>query len=242
MSISQPMRWQEAPAPEHVSASTRGYAGHKWLDLVLVDDHPLVLEGLARAVQRHQMRAVAQVVASAEALLYLDSHNVDLLVVDLRLRGESGLDLVERVHKRQPALPIAVLTSYEDHAAANQAIRAGARGFLLKDALSDELVQRLRGIAEGDLVIDHRVADAVLKPTDITLTAQELRILAMVADGETNREIGAALHMSPYTVKDHLTRSMRKLGTRTRAETVARATREGVLTDFSPTLKTLKSS
>lgn len=224
---------QEGPSSSREAGSdARRSSQSTVLDVVLVDDHPLVLEGLGRAVARRQMRAVAQVVSSDEALSYLSTHRADLLVVDLRLRGESGLNLVEQAHRRLPSLPIAVLTSYEDRIAAKRAIRAGARGFLLKDALSDELVQRLRSIAEGDLVIDHRVADAVLSPQDITLTGQELKILTMVATGNTNREIGNTLHMSPYTVKDHLTRCMRKLGSHTRAEAVAKAAQEGLLQDL----------
>lgn len=205
--------------------------GHKTWELALVDDHPLVLEGLSRSIQRYGMRVIAHFVSSSEALSFFDSNDVDLLVVDLRLRGESGLDLVAHVHKRKPWIRIAVLTSYEDPVAAKQAINAGARGFLLKDALSDELVRRLRSVAEGDLVVDNRLADAILSPVDVILEPRELRILSMIAEGLTNREIGAALHLSPYTVKDHLRRSMRKLGTRTRAETVAKAAREGLLTD-----------
>lgn len=220
------------PRSSECGAGVRAPGSPRVLDVVLVDDHPLVLEGLSRAIQRRQMRAVAQFVSSAEALSYLRTHRADLLVVDLRLRGESGLDLVERVHPLLPTLPIAVLTSFEDRIAAKQAIQAGARGFLLKDALSDELVQRLRSIAEGDLVFDHRMADAVLNPHEVSLTGQEQTILTMIADGKTNREIGATLHMSPYTVKDHLTRCMRKLGTRTRAETVAKAAREGMLAEI----------
>lgn len=227
----------KSPQEGHLSSRQAGSDARRAsqsaiLDVVLVDDHPLVLEGLGRAMARSQMRAVAQVVSSDEALSYLSTHPADLLVVDLRLRGESGVDLVEQAHRRLPSLPIAVLTSYEDRIAAKRAIQAGARGFLLKDALSDELVQRLRNIAEGNLVIDHRVADAVLSPQDITLTEQELKILTLVATGKTNREIGDILHMSPYTVKDHLTRCMRKLDTHTRAETVVKATQEGLLQEL----------
>lgn len=219
-----------APSPSMPTTGGGIPASHRRWELALVDDHPLVLEGLSRLVQRYGMHTVAHFVSSSEALSFLDTNDVDLLVVDLRLHGESGLDLVTHVHKRKPWIRIAVLTSYEDPVAAKQAINAGARGFLLKDALSDELARRLRSVADGDLVVDNRLADAVLSPVDVTLEPRELRILSMIAEGLTNREIGMALHLSPYTVKDHLRRSMRKLGTRTRAETVAKAAREGLLT------------
>ena len=137
--------------------------------------------------------------------------------------------MVDAVHRMHPDTRIAVLTSFEDRAAASAAVQAGATGFLLKDTPIDELARRLRGVATGTLVIDSRVAGAVLRPEQRLLSGHELSILELVAEGLTNREIGARLHLSHYTVKDYLTRIMRKLGTRSRAETVARAVQQGLL-------------
>ncbi|MEV4731851.1 response regulator transcription factor [Saccharopolyspora sp. NPDC049426] len=199
------------------------------LSVVLVDDHEVVLDGLSRALQREDMQVVGSFLEAEPAIEFLGAHDVDLLVVDLRLKTGSGADLVERAHRKWPNLRIAVLTSFEDGVAAAAVMRAGASGFLLKDALSEELSHRLRGVAEGSVIIDSRLVDAVLQPTQISLSATELTILRLVAEGRTNREIGAEMHLSPYTIKDYLTRTMRTLGTRTRAETVARASQEGLL-------------
>ncbi|MGQ0845102.1 MAG: response regulator transcription factor [Sporichthyaceae bacterium] len=196
---------------------------------VLIDDHQVVLEGLTRTLQREGMNVVATFVDGDSAVTFLRNRPVDLVVVDLRLQNRSGLAVVDAVHRMHPDTRIAVLTSFEDRAAASAAVHAGATGFLLKDTPIDELARRLRGVATGTLVIDARVAGAVLRPEQRLLSGHELSILELVAEGMTNREIGARLHLSHYTVKDYLTRIMRKLGTRSRAETVARAVQQGLL-------------
>src|SRR5207302_2599192 len=108
-------------------------------------------------------------------------------------------------------------TSYDDPAAARAAVRAGATGFLLKSTPSAELGRQLREIADGGLVVDARVAAAVLEPRRL-LAPHEITVLRAVAEGLTNRAIGARLNVSHWTVKDHLTAAMRKLGASTRAE------------------------
>jgi DNA-binding NarL/FixJ family response regulator len=199
------------------------------ISAVLIDDHQVVLEGLTRTLQRDGITVVGTFGDGDSAVAFLRTHPVDLVVVDLRLQNRSGLAVVDAVHRLQPDARIAVLTSFEDRAAASAAVHAGASGFLLKDTPVDELARRLRGVATGTLVIDSRVAGAVLRPEQRLLSGHELSILELVAEGMTNREIGARLHLSHYTVKDYLTRIMRKLGTRSRAETVARAVQQGLL-------------
>jgi two-component system, NarL family, response regulator DevR len=197
--------------------------------VVLIDDHQVVLEGLSRTLQREGMTVVGMFSDGDSAIAFLRTRPVDLVVVDLRLQNRSGLAVVDTVHRMHPDTKIAVVTSFEDRAAASAAVHAGASGFLLKDTPVDELGRRLRGVATGTLVIDSRVAGAVLRPERRLLSGHELSILELVAEGMTNREIGARLHLSHYTVKDYLTRIMRKLGTRSRAETVARAVQQGLL-------------
>lgn len=196
---------------------------------VLIDDHEVVLEGLSRTLQREGMEVIGTFADGDSAVAFLRTRPADLVVVDLRLQNRSGLAVVDAVHRMHPDTKIAVLTSFEDRAAASAAVHAGASGFLIKDTPIDELARRLHGVATGTLVIDSRVAGAVLRPEQRLLSGHELSILELVAEGLTNREIGARLHLSHYTVKDYLTRIMRKLGTRSRAETVARAVQQGLL-------------
>jgi len=198
------------------------------LSAVLVDDHQLVLEGLSRVLGRHGMKVVGAFLDSSSALGFLEANPVDFAVVDLRLGGESGVQVVRQIRALRPRTRIAVLTSYDDQAAAAAAVRAGATGFLLKTTLSGDLGRQLREVADGNLVIDARVAAAVFEPQQL-LNQTELTVLGLVAAGLTNREIGQRMHLSHYTVKDHLTKAMRKLGTSTRAETVAKAVQQGLL-------------
>jgi DNA-binding NarL/FixJ family response regulator len=200
--------------------------------VVLVDDHEVVLEGLGRALDRGGVRVVGTFLSGESALAYLDRHRVDLVVVDLRLAQQSGLSVVGAIRHLQPNTEVAVLTSYEDPAAASAAMRAGAKGFLLKDTRSTELSQRLCSVAQGNVVVDSRVSAVLSGPSAGSLSDQEVAILHAVAEGLTNREIGARMHLSHYTVKDYLTRTMRKLGTNRRAETVSKAAQQGLLQDY----------
>lgn len=198
---------------------------------VLVDDHQLVLEGLGNALRRRGIAVTGSFLDGQSAMHYLDRHMADLLVVDLRLGSGSGIAVVAEARRIQPQLKIAVLTSFDDACAAAEAVRTGATGYLLKDTPSDELGTQLHAVADGHLVLDSRVVSAVFEPARL-LSEQELTVLDLVAEGLTNKEIGARMHLSHYTIKDYLRKAMRKLGTSTRAETVIMAVQQGLL---SPT-------
>lgn len=209
------------------------------LTAVLVDDHELVLEGLQRALARDAIDVVGAFLDGDSALGFLAGEmahtRLDLVVVDLRLGGRSGISLVEDVIRLRPGARVAMLTSFEDRVAAVAAVQAGVKGFFLKDSSCGELSAGLRRVAQGHLVIDSRLAQAVLGgDPNCRFTEHELSIVSLVADGMTNRQIGEELHLSSYTVKEYLSRVMRKLGTATRAETVVRAVREGLLPEKYP--------
>lgn len=204
------------------------------ISAVLVDDHEVVLEGLERALARDAIDVVGAFRDAASALEFLGAGSrsaarVHLAVVDLRLGGGSGVDLAREIGRLRPDIRVAMLTSFEDRGAVLAAVRAGARGYFLKDSLSGELCAGLRRVAEGNLVIDARLAAVVVDGAPRPFTEHELAILRLVAEGMSNRQIGQQLHLSPYTVKEYLARTMRKLGTRTRAETAVRAAQEGLL-------------
>jgi DNA-binding NarL/FixJ family response regulator len=200
--------------------------------VVLIDDHELMLDGLRRALERDGWTVSGAFTDPEQALRYLAVTPVDVVVVDLRIGRHSGLTVLEAVRALGLSASVAVLTSYADSTAASEALRAGARGFLLKDTGSAELVDRLRAVAAGDVVIDGRVAPTLGSAREEVLTAQEIAILGAVARGLTNRQVGAELYLSHYTVKEYLARIMRKLGTRRRAETVVRAVELGLLRDY----------
>jgi two-component system response regulator DesR len=151
-------------------------------------------------------------------------------VIELRLGAIRGLDVIPRVLEASPRTRVAVLTSSEDGRLAARAVQADATGFIVKDATSAVLTDRLRAVANGDLTIDSRVAASVLRPEPrIVLSRQEGDLLRLLAEGLTNQQIATWLGLSPHTIKEYLSKIMRKLSTRSRAETAARAISEGLL-------------
>lgn len=201
------------------------------IDVVLLDDHDLVLAGLVRTLEREGFEVVVATTAVESALAAVREYRPDLCVLDLRLQdGRSAIDLLPTIRESAPKTAIAILTSFEDGAAASAAIAAGATGYIIKDAERVEICRQLRSVAVGDLVIDRRVASAVLGgTTEPPLTPRECEILHHIAAGATNREIAAQLHLSPHTIKDYVARLLRKLDCHTRAELLMVAIREGLI-------------
>lgn len=196
------------------------------LSAVVVDSQPVVLEGLDLMLGREGMTVAAAFVDPAQATDFLlggpaeDLAHVDLVVIEARVGQQASLDLIAALQGARPQVQVVVLAGVEDGAVAPQAIRAGARGFLLKDVTPNELCSSLRSAAAGNLVIDSRMATAILTPDPPPLSKNQLAIVELVATGLTNRQIGARLHLSEHTVRSYLSRAMRTLGTSSRAETV----------------------
>lgn len=197
--------------------------------VVLVDDHQIVLDGLGRLLGGAGFEVVGVALEPTRALDVIRQTQPTLCVIDLRLGTASGVALTAEVRSSSPDTAVAILTSFEDGVAAREAVDAGATGFLIKDLPSRELCDQLRTVARGGLVIDRRVAAAVTRPPTERLTPREKAVLRLVADGKTNRAIAGELHVSPHTVKDHVSRLMRKLGASTRTELVAIGLRTGQL-------------
>lgn len=203
------------------------------LSVVVVDSQPVVLEGLDLVLGRAGMAVVGAFVDPAEATGFLlggpagDLAHVDLVVVEARVGRPAGLELIAALQQGRPQVQVVVLTGVDDGAVAPQAIRAGARGFLLKDVASKELCSSLRSVADGNLVIDSRMAGAILAPDLPPLSENQIAIVELVAAGLTNRQIGARLHLSEHTIRSYLSRAMRTLGTSSRAETVVQLSLAG---------------
>lgn len=197
----------------------------------VLDDHEIVLEGLTKALERAGFDVV---VACRGAQDFIDRVRVatpTVCIVDVRLgNGPNGIDAIPHILQATPNSRVAILTSSEDGALAARAIQAGATGFIIKDAGTSVLTDRIRAVAHGDLTIDSRVAQSVLQPARrTTLTKPEVELLRLVAEGLTNQQIATRLGLSAHTIKEYLAKIMRKLDTRSRAETVARAMSDGLL-------------
>ena len=210
--------------------------------LVIVDDHQMVLDGLKAMLgpYREQVQVVGEASDPAEAVSLVTSLDPDAVLLDVRLRGASGLDLCGDILAARPACKVVFLTVYDDEQYLYQALRVGAAGFLLKRIRGGELVDYLRRIADGEVLIDPSLAGRVALSAarlhsgefwpgaHLGLTQRESEVLSLLVAGLSNRAIAAKLVVSEETVKTHSRGIYRKLGVSDRAAAVTVALREGL--------------
>ncbi|MEU6411401.1 response regulator transcription factor [Microbispora sp. NPDC046933] len=205
--------------------------------VLLVDDHPLLRHGLRALLEQV---GGAEVVGEAgdgdEAVALALSLRPDVVVMDLVMPGTSGIEATRRLIDRDPALGVLVLTMSEDDASVFAALRAGARGYVLKGTGGAEFIAAVRAVARGEAVYGPAVARRIrrfLAPGPAVtpfpeLTVREREILDLLASGKSNAEIARALFLSQKTVKNHLTSVFAKLQVADRAQAVVRARRAGL--------------
>jgi len=207
----------------------------------IVDDHAIVRQGLRAMLDREpDLRVVGDAGAEGPAITMVDQTRPDVVLLDLKLTidgGCEGLDLCGKVADRYPESRILVLTTFADEWLVREAIRQGAKGYVVKDVDLTELVRAIRAVYRGESAFDSRSASAVVswlrREPDTEATAQitprEREILAMLARGLSNVAIGKRLYISDTTVKFHVTNLMHKLGARRRAEAVYAASKLGLI-------------
>jgi DNA-binding NarL/FixJ family response regulator len=212
------------------------------LRIVIIDDHQMVLDGLKAMLHPYaeQVAIVGESSDPQDALRVISAVGPDAVLLDIRLRGASGLDLCGEILAVQPACKVVFLTVYDDEQYLYQALRVGAAGFLLKRIRGGELVDYLRRIRDGEVLIDPALAGRVALSAarmrsgefwpgaHLGLTQRESEVLALLVAGLSNRAIAAKLVVSEETVKTHSRGIYRKLGASDRAGAVAAALREGV--------------
>jgi len=207
--------------------------------LVLADDHAVVRKGLRLLLDGEsglQVVAEAGTVPDAERLTR--AHRPSVLVLDLNMPGGSSLEAIERLRESAPQTAIVVLTMQDDPAFARRALRSGARGFVLKEAADDELLEAIRLAAAGDTYLNPRLGARLAAQPEPSgppddLTEREVEVLRLIALGHTNAEIGAQLYLSTRTVETHRAHIQQKLRRSSRAELVRYAL-EHDLVDVSP--------
>ncbi len=218
--------------PQHATA----------LSLVLVDDHEMVLHGLTAMLSHFAAEVAVLGTATSldEAERVVAATSPDIVLSDVRIGRDSGLDLVERLARSHPDIKVVMLTVYDDEHYLFQALRVGARGYILKRIDARELVAHLRRVAEGDIVIDPALAGRVAMSAaklsagefwpgaNLGLTQRESEVLALLVSGHSNRGIAAKLVISEDTVKTHIRGLYRKLGVQDRGGAIALALREGL--------------
>ncbi|MFE9921849.1 response regulator [Streptomyces sp. NPDC005774] len=208
------------------------------ISLLIVDDHPVVRDGLRGMFESVPgFRVLGEAADGVEALERAAALDPDVVLMDLRMPGGSGVDAIRELSRRGARAKVLVLTTYDTDSDTLPAIEAGATGYLLKDAPREELFAAVRAAAEGRTVLSPAVASrlvsAVRAPAaesrSAPLSAREREVLALVARGTSNRETARELFISEATVKTHLTHLYAKLGVRDRAAAVAVAYERGIL-------------
>jgi DNA-binding NarL/FixJ family response regulator len=204
------------------------------ISLLIVDDHPVVRDGLRGMFESAPgFRVLGEAANGAEAVERAAALDPDVILMDLRMPGGSGVSAIRELTRRGARAKVLVLTTYDTDSDTLSAIEAGATGYLLKDAPRDELFTAVRAAAEGRTVLSPAVASrrvqAVRAPRNQPHSAREREVLALVAKGTSNREIARELFISEATVKTHLTHLYAKLGVNDRAAAVAVAYDRGIL-------------
>jgi DNA-binding NarL/FixJ family response regulator len=210
--------------------------------VLLVDDHEVVIEGLQAmlASQRERLAVVGATTDADEALRLAAELTPDLVLLDVRLKGASGLDVCRELTRRYPTVRVVFFTVYDDEQYLFQALRLGASGYLLKRTTGVELADQLDRVMEGEVVIDPGIAGRVALTAArlqagefwpgarVGLTQRESEVLERMMRGLSNRAIGQQLYIGEETVKSHASSIYRKLGVEDRAQAIALALREGI--------------
>ncbi|KKD03693.1 response regulator [Streptomyces sp. WM6386] len=204
------------------------------ISLLIVDDHPVVRDGLRGMFENAPgFTVLGEASNGVEALSKAAALDPDVILMDLRMPGGGGVDAIRELTRRSARAKVLVLTTYDTDSDTLPAIEAGATGYLLKDAPRDELFTAVRAAADGRTVLSPAVASrlvsAVRAPGKEPLSAREREVLALVARGTSNREIARELFISEATVKTHLTHLYAKLAVKDRAAAVATAYERGIL-------------
>lgn len=206
--------------------------------ILIVDDHGVLRAGL-RALLNNEadMLVVGEAANAEEAVLQVMDHKPDVVLMDISLGGESGIEVTKLLTARDPNLRILMLTIHEDETLLRTAIQNGAAGYILKRAVESELTNAIRSVANGDMYIHPamtRTLFETIKEVDeddetITLTGREIEVLKLIVQGNTNRQIAEKLGLSVRTVESHRANIMSKLNLRNRVELVRYAAAHGLL-------------
>ncbi|SET72002.1 DNA-binding response regulator, NarL/FixJ family, contains REC and HTH domains [Salinibacillus kushneri] len=197
-------------------------------NLLLVEDQSIVRSGLKMMIEQDDtLNVIAEAENGEEALRKVDEHIIDVVVMDIRLPEMNGIETTRHIKRRYPDVHVLMLTTFNDEEYAEQSLREGADGFLLKTAEPDKLVQAIHTCLNGGMTIHEDVAAKVMprllnKSTvevkDLPLSPRELSITRLVGEGKTNKEIATELYLSVGTVKNHITQTLTKLDLRDRTQ------------------------
>jgi len=203
--------------------------------ILLVDDHEVVREGLKAILDGHpNFEVVAEAATARDAVDKTRTHKPDVVVMDIRLKGGSGIEACQEITTQFPNVKVIMLTSYAEDEMLFSAIRAGASGYVLKLIGGDELVRAIEAVGRGEGLLDSAVTQRVFQEVRkaareeeasafADLTQQEMHVLQLVSEGRTNRQIAEMLYLGEGTVRNYVSSILSKLNVRNRAEAAAYA-------------------
>ena len=206
-------------------------ASTKPVRLLVVDDHHIVRQGLiALLATVPEMQVVAQAADGDQALALYREHQPDVTLMDLRMNTMNGVEATRAIRAEFPHARIIVLTTFDGDEDIYRAIQAGAKGYLLKDVPREALMDCIRRVHAGETCVPvHLAAKLAERVSGETLSAREIDVLKLMAQGKSNKEIGSALFISEGTVKSHVKAIFSKMNVISRTEAVANATRRGLI-------------
>jgi two-component system, NarL family, response regulator DesR len=197
---------------------------------MIAEDQAMVRQALVALLGLEpDIEVVAQAATGDEAVAMVRKHQPDVAVLDIEMPGGTGIEVARQLHQDGFAGQVVIVTTFGRPGYLRAAMTAGASGFLLKDAPAAELAEAIRRVAKGERVVDPVLAAAALAEGDSPLTGRETDVLSAAAGHDAISEIAGRLHLSPGTVRNHLSAAMQKLGARNRAEAVQIAQRKGWL-------------
>ncbi len=207
--------------------------------ILIVDDHPLFRKGLRTLLESEPgFELVGEATSGEEAITMADAHVPDVILMDLQMPGKSGFEATREITASSPHVRILVVTLFQDDESIFQALRAGARGYVLKDTNEEEMLRAIRAIASGEAIFSPGVASRIIgffassrqalaQEAFSDLTIREREILDLIARGETNSSIAEQLVLSLKTVRNHVSNIYSKLQVADRAQAVIRARDQG---------------
>jgi DNA-binding NarL/FixJ family response regulator len=200
---------------------------------LVADDHPAVVQAVSEVLVAGGVQVTGQARDGDEALAAIQGTKPRVALLDLRMPRMSGIEVARRAARIAPETAIILYTAYSEQALLTEALDAGARGFVSKEAPLAEIVRAVQLVAEGRTYVDPVLAGVISSPAATAkiaqLTQRERDVLRMLADGHSNEEIGKALFISPETVRTHVRKAMAKLDADTRTEAVATALRQSLI-------------
>ena len=191
---------------------------------MIVDDHEIVRRGIAEIVDRDEsLEVVAEAGSVADAVRRADLVRPDVILVDLQLPDGTGIDIMNSLRASHPQILPVVLTSFDDDEALAESLEAGARAYILKTVRGAEITDVIKAVADGRVLLDERTLTRRVDHEDPTadLTPSERKVLDLIGDGLSNREIGEKLGVAEKTVKNHITSLLSKMGLQRRTQVAA---------------------